>query len=133
MPEPAAPSPADVPPNAAQRVAIVDDDVRIRTLLRLELEDLGAEVLCYASAEEAIAATADRRLDLVLLDVGLPGMDGIQCLRQLRQGGLAARVVLMSGHWSPLDSDEIRTAGAERYVLKTDLPVLLAELLAGRS
>ena len=122
-----------MPPNAAQRVAIVDDDVRIRTLLRLELEDLGAEVLCYASAEEAIAGTADCRLDLVLLDVGLPGMDGLHCLRQLRQAGLAARVVLMSGHWSPLDSDEIRTAGAERYVLKTDLPVLLAELLAGRS
>ena len=133
MSEAAAPPPAAMPPNAAQRVAIVDDDVRIRTLLRLELEDLGAEVLCYASAEEAIAGTADCRLDLVLLDVGLPGMDGLHCLRQLRQAGLAARVVLMSGHWTPLDNGQLHDAGADGHVLKTDLPALLAGLLAGRS
>lgn len=132
MPEFAAAS-SGTSPTAAQRVAIVDDDVRIRTLLRLELEDLGAEVHCYVSAEEAIDGTAGLVLDLVLLDVGLPGMDGLRCLEQLRKSGLSARVVLMSGHWTPRDKGEMLAAGAEQHVLKTDLPARLAGLLAGRS
>ena len=110
-------------------VAIVDDDVRIRTLLRLELEDLGALVICFSSAEEAIDSLRHDSVDLVLLDVGLPEMDGITCLRRLRQQGLASKVVLMSGHWDPEDEQEIKAAGADGYVIKTELPALLAELM----
>ena len=114
---------------APRSVAIVDDDVRIRTLLRLELEDLGALVVCFSSAEEAIAGIGNNSVDLVLLDVGLPEMDGITCLRRLRQRGLATKVVLMSGHWDPEDEQEIKAAGADGYVIKTGLPALLAELM----
>jgi len=110
-------------------VAIVDDDLRIRTLLRLELEDLGAQVICFGSAEEAIDGMRNNSVDLVLLDVGLPEMDGITCLRRLRQQGLATKVVLMSGHWDPEDEQEIKAAGADGYVIKTGLPALLAELI----
>ena len=110
-------------------VAIVDDDVRIRTLLRLELEDLGALVICFGSAEEAIDGIRNNSVDLVLLDVGLPEMDGITCLRRLRQQGLASKVVLMSGHWDPEDEQEIKAAGADGYVIKTGLPALLADLM----
>ena len=110
-------------------MAIVDDDVRIRTLLRLELEDLGALVICFSSAEEAIDGIRHDSVDLVLLDVGLPEMDGITCLRRLRQQGLATMVVLMSGHWDPEDAQEIKAAGADGYVIKTELPALLAELI----
>jgi len=114
---------------APRSVAIVDDDVRIRTLLRLELEDLGALVICFGSAKEAIDGIRDNSVDLVLLDVGLPEMDGITCLRRLRQQGLATKVVLMSGHWDPEDEQEIKAAGADGYVIKTGLPALLAELM----
>ena len=76
-------------PTAPRSVAIVDDDVRIRTLLRLELEDLGALVVCFSSAEEVLNGIGDHSVDLVLLDVGLPEMDGITCLRLLRQIGRA--------------------------------------------
>jgi two-component system OmpR family response regulator len=116
-------------PRALCAVAIVDDDVRIRTLLRLELEDLGALVMCFSSAEEAIDGISNNGVDLVLLDVGLPEMDGITCLRRLRQQGLATKVVLMSGHWDPEDEEEVRAAGADGYVIKTGLPALLAELM----
>jgi CheY-like chemotaxis protein len=114
---------------APRSVAIVDDDVRIRTLLRLELEDLGALVICFGSAEEAIDGIRNNSVDLVLLDVGLPEMDGITCLRRLRQQGLASKVVLMSGHWDPEDEQEIKAAGADGYVIKTGLPALLADLM----
>ena len=114
---------------APRSVAIVDDDVRIRTLLRLELEDLGALVICFSSAEEALVGIRNDSVDLVLLDVGLPEMDGITCLRRLRQHGLATKVVLMSGHWHPGDEEAVRAAGADGYVIKTGLPALLAELM----
>ena len=114
---------------APRSVAIVDDDVRIRTLLRLELEDLGALVICFSSAEEAIDGLSNDSVDLVLLDVGLPEMDGITCLLRLRQQGLATKVVLMSGHWEPVDEQEVKAAGADGYVVKTGLPALLAELI----
>jgi CheY-like chemotaxis protein len=108
---------------------VVDDDVRIRTLLRLELEDLGALVVCFSSAEEALNGIPNNGVDLVLLDVGLPQMDGIACLRLLRQRGLATKVVLMSGHWDPVDEEDVRAAGADGYVVKTGLPALLAQLI----
>ena len=119
----------NVSSGAPRSVAIVDDDVRIRTLLRLELEDLGALVICFGSAEEAIDGIRNNSVDLVLLDVGLPEMDGITCLRRLRQQGLATKVVLMSGHWHPEDEEAVRAAGADGYVIKTGLPALLAELM----
>jgi two-component system KDP operon response regulator KdpE len=82
-------------PPAPRSVAIVDDDVRIRTLLQLELEDLGAEVVCYRSAEEALSGLSNDGIDLVLMDVGLPEMDGVTCLRLLRQQGQKVVKVLM--------------------------------------
>lgn len=121
-----------LPPQPPRRVAIVDDDVRIRTLLRLELEDLGAQVQCFSSAEEAINGISNDGVDMVLLDVGLPEMDGITCLRRLRNQGVTATVILMSGHWDPEDDGEIRAAGADGYVIKTGLPALLDDLINQR-
>jgi two-component system response regulator ResD len=116
-------------PQAPRSVAIVDDDVRIRTLLQLELEDLGAEVVCYRSAEEALSGLSNDGIDLVLLDVGLPEMDGVTCLRLLRQQGLTTKVLLMSAHWDPADEEEVKAAGADGFVVKTGLPALLAAMM----
>jgi len=116
----------EAPPRA---VAIIDDDVRLRTLLRLEFEDFGAQVECFRSAEEALAALDPAGLDLVLLDVGLPEIGGVDCLRLLRQRGLRARVLLMSGHWDPPGDEQLRAMGADGYVVKTALPELLSRLM----
>jgi len=86
-------------------------------------------VVCFSSAEEALNGISNESIDLVLMDVGLPEMDGITCLRLLRQQGLATKVLLMSGHWDPVDEEEVRSAGADGYVVKTGLPALLAELM----
>ena len=114
-------------PFPPQTVAIVDDDVRIRTLLQVELEDLGAQVTCFRCAEDALAGLDPGGFDLVLLDIGLPDINGLACLDLLRQ---RAHVVLMSAHWEPQGEGQIRALGADRHVVKTALPGLLVQLMA---
>jgi CheY-like chemotaxis protein len=77
-------------------VAIVDDDVRIRTLLRLELEDLGALVICFGSAEEAIDGIRNNSVDLVLLDVSMPIMNGPEACSWIQQNRSDCKVIALS-------------------------------------
>ena len=110
-------------------VAVIDDDPQLRRLLQLELEDLGAKVLCWPSAEAALAELQPATIDLLLLDVGLPGMDGLSCLRELRRRGLAGEVMVMSGQWDAAAAPEVMAAGADSYVVKTDLIERLTDLM----
>ena len=69
----------------APRVLVVDDDDDLRLLCRYSLQAHGAfEVLCAASGEEALAISAREQLDLVLVDLCMPGMDGVTILDRLR-------------------------------------------------
>lgn len=79
-------------------ILIVDDERGIRETLRAVLEDEGFNADVVASGEESLKAVARRAYGCVLLDVWLPGMDGLETLRQLREGGLDAAVVMISGH-----------------------------------
>jgi two-component system nitrogen regulation response regulator NtrX len=79
-------------------ILIVDDERGIRETLRAVLEDEGFNADAVASGEESLKAVARRAYGCVLLDVWLPGMDGLETLKQLREGGLDAAVVMISGH-----------------------------------
>lgn len=77
---------------------VVDDEPGIRQLLKQILSDEGFVVTAVASGEEALAAVAREIFDVVLLDVRLPGMDGLEVLRQLKAGGHRLPVIMISGH-----------------------------------
>ncbi len=79
-------------------VLVVDDEPGIRGLLGDILGDEGFSVSTAASGEDALEALAAELFDVVLLDVWLPGMDGIEVLRQMRAGGHRVPVVVISGH-----------------------------------
>jgi two-component system nitrogen regulation response regulator NtrX len=79
-------------------IAVVDDEPNIRRTLAGLLEDEGYEVRSASSAEEAFDGLVDRPPDLLLLDVLLPGMDGIAFLEKLAGKGVRFPVVLLSGH-----------------------------------
>ena len=79
-------------------VLVVDDEPGIRELLGEILGDEGFSVSTAASGEDALEALASELFDVVLLDVWLPGMDGIEVLRQMRAGGHRVPVVVISGH-----------------------------------
>lgn len=79
-------------------ILVVDDERGIRDELERILRDEGFTVSTTGTGEDALAAVSREIFDLVLLDVWLPGMDGIEVLRQLRAAGHQLPVVLVSGH-----------------------------------
>src|SRR5918999_6093409 len=82
----------------ADSLLIVDDERGIRETLSAVLEDEGFEVEAVGSGEECLRAVERRAFGCLLLDVWLPGMDGLETLRRLRERGTEAAVVMISGH-----------------------------------
>jgi DNA-binding NtrC family response regulator len=112
---------------STSHVLVVDDEADIRALIQEILSDEGYGVTVAADAEEARAAKADRKFDLVLLDIWMPDTDGITLLREWSDGGdLACPVVIMSGHGTVDTAVEATRLGAFDFVEK---PLSLAKLL----
>lgn len=82
----------------ADSILIVDDERGIRETLRAVLEDEGFETEAVSSGEECLKTVERRAFGCVLLDVWLPGLDGVEVLRRLRERGADAAVVMISGH-----------------------------------
>jgi DNA-binding NarL/FixJ family response regulator len=104
----------------AVRVVIVEDNTQLRDALRA-LVDQTADLICagaHASAEPAIAALAREAPDAVLLDIGLPGMTGIEAASRVKALRPATQVVMLTSFESPEHVFESLRAGATGYVLK---------------
>jgi len=101
-----------------QRILIVDDEPAIVAALRERLEREGFAVLVAASGEQALAMLAESPPDLLLLDVGLPGIDGFELLRRLRAQGLAVPVILLTARGDEIDRVVGLELGADDYVVK---------------
>jgi two-component system, OmpR family, response regulator len=82
-------------------VLVADDDPLIRTVLRMALESMGHEVLEASSADEVVQFSPNREVQLVILDVNMPGADVTACLDALRSHHSRPRVMLLSGESSP--------------------------------
>src|SRR5215211_4268309 len=80
------------------RVLLVDDDAKLRRVLTLRLEAEGFEVREVASGEEAMASLNDGRLDFVLADLRMPGMDGIQLLARIQEHSPGLPVAILTAH-----------------------------------
>ncbi len=108
-------------------VLVVDDEEDIRALIKDILSDEGYGVTVAANANEARAARAKRKFDLILLDIWMPDTDGITLLREWSDGGdLTCPVVIMSGHGTVDTAVEATRLGAFDFVEK---PLSLAKLL----
>ncbi|HTJ38567.1 MAG TPA: response regulator transcription factor [Dactylosporangium sp.] len=107
-------------------VLVIEDDDRIRLSLALALEDEGYVVRGAASAEEGLVAQRDQPADTVLVDLMLPGIDGFECIRQLRRGD-DVPIVVISARDDTHDIVAALEAGADDYLVK---PVAVKELSA---
>ena len=111
----------------ARRVAlIIDDEKQIRRLLRLALEGAEHQVFEAETGQAGLEEIAYRRPDIVLLDLGLPDMDGLKVLRRLREWS-DVPVLILSVRDEPDEKVAALDAGADDYVTK---PFDTAELLA---
>jgi len=99
-------------------ILIVDDESGIRQSLASILRDEGYRVDAVATGEECLAATQKTAFDLILLDVWLPGMDGIEALRQLHERDIAPMVVMISGHGNIETAVRATKLGAFDFVEK---------------
>src|SRR5690242_18152850 len=104
-------------PKAHATALVIDDEPQIRRLLRVTLEANGYRVFDAATGNDGLVEAAQRRPDVVLLDLGLPDLDGLTVLKRLREWSRVPVVVL-----TVLDREEDKVnaldAGADDYVTK---------------
>ena len=105
---------------------MIEDDDRIRLSLVLALEDEGYEVRGAATAEEGLIAQRTSPADTVLVDLMLPGVDGFECIRELRRND-DVPIVVISARDDTHDIVAALEAGADDYLVK---PVAVKELCA---
>jgi len=115
---------------SAAAILIVDDDAQIRRVMRTTLISRGYEVGDARSGEEALEKMRAQHYDLVLLDINMPGMGGLEACRALRRGSDAA-IIMLTIRNTEADKVEALDAGADDYVTKPfGTPELLARIRA---
>jgi DNA-binding response OmpR family regulator len=114
----------------AKKIVLVDDDALMRRSLAFHLEQAGYQVHTAASAEEGLAIIRRTLPDLVMLDIGLPGMDGLDALRAIKSLG-EMPVIFLTARRRELDEVIGLELGADDYITKPfDVDVLLAHIKA---
>src|ERR1044071_8031390 len=111
---------------ASSRILIVDDEQGVRSSVSAILRDEGFEVETAASGEECLGIVNDRAFEAILLDVWLPGKDGLDTLKSLRRSGVDASVIMISGHGTIETAVRATKLGAHDFVEK---PLSLEKLL----
>lgn len=109
-------------------VLVIDDEIQIRRLLRLTLEANGYKVLEAGSGQDGLVEAATRHPDIVVLDLGLPDIDGVRVLKRLREWSQVP-VLVLSVRDRDQDKVEALDGGADDYVCKPfSTPELLVRL-----
>lgn len=125
-------SPIRIAPRGRRlRILIADDNVDVAASLKMLLEMQGHEVLAVHDGTDAIARAQAADIDIALLDIGMPRMDGIEAARRLRElpTGSNALLVAITGWGQDEDRERTRAAGFDYHLVKPVDPVRLAEIL----
>lgn len=109
------------------RILVIEDEARMRDLLRDGLREHGHTVLTACDGVDGLSLVSDHRFDVVLLDLMLPGMDGWQVMQEIRDGGSTASVLMLTACDAEPQVISGFEAGADDYLTK---PFSFRELLA---
>jgi len=104
--------------NSHARILLVDDDTAFRQVMASELGRLGHKVTAAGTGEEAVRISADVEPEVVLLDLRLPGMDGLETLTAIRERNPSIEIIMLTGHGSIDSAIESIRMGAFDYVIK---------------
>lgn len=107
--------------NQTIRVSIVEDDERIRNMFIILLEEASGFrcVSGYANGEDAITDIPQKKPDIVLMDINLPGMNGIECMKRIRQADDEIKIVMLTVYEDNNRIFESLAEGATGYLLKS--------------
>jgi CheY-like chemotaxis protein len=111
---------ADGPPGGRETILLVDDEEAILSLAAEFLGHLGYRVLTASSGEQALDIYRQQsgQIDLLILDLGMPGMGGLTCLRRLRDMGAKVKVIVASGYLAEADEQQLADLGVLEFVAK---------------
>jgi CheY-like chemotaxis protein len=115
--------------NVPRRVLIVDDNADSADSLAMILNLTGHAAVCVYGPTEALERAASLDPEVILLDIGLPGMDGYEVAKRLRSSGSSARLIALTGYGQPEDVQRAQAAGFDAHLVKpVDLQRLLRNL-----
>src|SRR5262245_25863826 len=106
----------DGAPMSLGKILVVDDEPEVRRLLQDFLTDRGYEVFLAADGVEAIASLTANRPYLVLLDIAMPGMDGVEALNQIAMVDSATRVIMVTANTDISLTSKLLALGAVDYI-----------------
>jgi CheY-like chemotaxis protein len=109
----------------SRRILIIEDNHDAREALHLHLQIAGHEVHAAATGLEGIRMAAHLKPEIVLLDIGLPGLDGYEVAEQLRMADDGVRLIAITGYAQPEARERARKSGIEQYLVK---PIEASEL-----
>jgi two-component system cell cycle response regulator DivK len=117
----------------SRRVLVVEDEEDLRDIARFTLAGAGFEVIEAVNGVEGVAKARSERLDLVLMDIQLPVLDGYDATRQIKAlPGLAATpIIAVSSFAMKGDEEKARASGCDGYVTKPYSPVQLLGIIRG--
>jgi len=121
-----------LPDERALHVLVADDHPTNLVVVRMMLEQLGIEISTVVNGEEAVDAASNGRFDVILMDMQMPVMDGLEAVRRIRQheldtGAMRTPILMLSANAGADHRDESRLAGADGHVAK---PITLSSLTA---
>ena len=100
------------------RILLVDDEKDFIEMLSMRLEEAGEKVTAAYDGRECLAKLGQQEIDVVILDIKMPGMDGIQVLREIKNHHPLVEVILLTGHGTTDTAVEGMKLGAFDYLLK---------------
>ena len=111
------------------KVLIIDDEEELVTTLVERLEYRNIDAVGALTGQEGLNLAGERTFDLVLLDLKLPGMSGLEVLRQLKREQPGVKVLLITGHGATSDDDEVVPEGAFDFLPKPiDISTLISRM-----
>ncbi len=101
-----------------RKVLVIDDDASLRRVMEMQLEEIGCDVLAVASGKEALGVLEEATLDLVITDLRIPGMSGMDILKSLRTDHPELTVIMVTAYGTVRTAVEAMKAGAYDYLTK---------------